>query len=219
MTDARDPGVDRSGGVDAGLPKVARAVDWPDAEAIKRYVDILIDRGISWGLLGPREAPRIWERHILNSVALAPLLPFGSTMVDVGSGAGLPGLPLALLRPDLRVSLLEPLLRRFDFLELAVSELDLGSRVTVVRGRAEDHRGRYDIVTCRAVAPLPRLLAWCLPLVGSGGRLVALKGSSAPEEVEASSDALRRAGAVATVARLAVPGVEEETRAIVVERS
>lgn len=178
-------------------------------KTISQYVDILASRGIDWGLIGPRERDRLWERHILNSVALSPLIPQGAAVVDVGSGAGLPGLPLAILRPDLRVTLLEPLLRRVDFLNLAVPELDLADRVEVIRGRAEDHRARYDIVTCRAVAPLPRLLGWCMPLAKRGGRLLALKGVSAAEEVAAAGDELR--GLRARVVSLAVPGLDGES--------
>ena len=187
-------------------------------EALKRYVDILSSRGIDWGLIGPREGERLWQRHILNSLALEPLLAGGSRLVDVGSGAGLPGIPLALARPDLQVTLLEPLLRRANFLALAVSELGVADRVEVVRARAEEHRGRYDVVTCRAVAPLPRLLDWCLPLVAPGGSLIALKGSSAPDEVAAAAASLRRHGAQAEVLELPVPGLGERTWAIRVWR-
>lgn len=188
-------------------------------EAIRRYVDILTSRGIEWGLLGPREADRVWERHVLNSVAVAPLIPDTVSVVDVGSGAGLPGIPLAILRPDLRVTLLESLLRRANFLELTVAELALDSRVSVVRGRAEEHGGRYDVVTCRAVAPLPRLIHWCTPLIGSGGRLVALKGSSAAQELSESRSALRSAGLVGEVRELSVPGSAETTWAIELRRA
>ena len=145
-------------------------------KTIRRYVDILASRGIDWGLIGPREAPRLWDRHVLNSVAIASLLPPDSSVVDVGSGAGLPGIPLSILRPDLRITLLEPLLRRSEFLSLAVTELGLADRVAVVRGRAEEHRATYDVVTGRAVAPLPKLLGWCWPLVAPDGVLLALKG-------------------------------------------
>lgn len=163
----------------------------PGLEAISRYVDILASRGIDWGLIGPREGDRLWERHILNSVAAAPLFPSGASVLDVGSGAGLPGIPLAILRPDLRVTLLESLLRRVNFLELAVAELGLGDRVRVVRGRAEEHGRTYDVATCRAVAPLPRLIEWCLPLVAPGGRLLALKGASASGELAEASELVR----------------------------
>lgn len=153
------------------------------AETISQYVDILASRGIDWGLVGPREGERLWQRHVLNSIAAESLVPSGASVVDVGSGAGLPGIPLAIRRPDVRMTLLESLLRRASFLEMAVSELGLADRVRVVRGRAEEHRETYDVVTCRAVAPLPRLISWCLPLLSPSGRLVALKGSTAGDEL------------------------------------
>lgn len=177
---------------------------------IRQYVDILASRGIDWGLIGPRERDRLWERHVLNSVALSPRIPEGASVVDVGSGAGLPGLPLAILCPDLTTTLLEPLQRRANFLELTVAELGLSERVSVIRGRAEEHRARYEVVTCRAVAPLPRLLGWCLPLVARGGRLLALKGSSAAAEVAAAGAELKRLRARAEVVELAVPGLPGE---------
>lgn len=188
-------------------------------EAISRYVDILASRGIDWGLMGPREGDRLWERHILNSVAAAPLFPSGASVVDVGSGAGLPGIPLAILRPDLRVTLLESLLRRVNFLELAVAELALGDRVQVVRGRAEEHRLSYDAVTCRAVAPLPRLVEWCLPLVAPHGRLLALKGASASGELADAADLLRARKLRGEVHELAAPDRGETTWVIEVGRA
>ena len=116
-------------------------------------------------------------------------------MADVGSGAGLPGLPLALVRPDLRVVLVEPLLRRATFLAEAVAALGLGDRVEVLRGRAEDvRRSPVDVVTARAVAPLDRLAGWTLPLARVGGPLLALKGDGAAEEVDASLAALEKVG-------------------------
>ena len=184
-------------------------------EVISRYVDILASRGIDWGLIGPRERDRLWDRHVLNSVAVASRIPPGVTVVDVGSGAGLPGLPLAILRPDLSITLLEPLLRRANFLDLAVTELGLADRVEVVRARAEDHRSRYDVVTCRAVAPLPRLLGWCWPLVAPGGRLLALKGGSAADEVRSAKDELRRLRVGASVVGVPVPGLPGESTWVV----
>lgn len=169
---------------------------------INHYVDILATRGIDWGLLGPRERDRLWDRHILNSVALSGLVPLGTSLVDVGSGAGLPGLPLAILRPDLRVVLVEPLLRRATFLIQAVDELTLGSRVEVVRTRAEDHAERYDVVASRALAPLARLIAWCDPLRRPDGVILALKGRSAADELAAAGRTLqsrRLAGELLTV--------------------
>jgi len=138
------------------------------------------------GLVGPREADRLWDRHLLNSAVMAPLLRVGERVVDVGSGAGLPGIPLALIRPDCTFILLEPLARRVAFLAEVVADLGLGDRVEVVRGRAEEHArthgGVYDVAVARAVAPLDRLAAWCLPLLRTGGRLLALKGDRADAE-------------------------------------
>ena len=184
------------------------------AEAIRRYVDILASRGIDWGVIGPGEGERLWERHVLNSIAGAGLVPEGATVVDVGSGAGLPGIPLAILRPDLRVTLLESLLRRSNFLDLAVEELGLSERVRVVRARAEEHRERYGVVLSRAVAPLPRLIGWCAPLMTGGGKILALKGSSAESELADSAKELRRARLSAVVHELPVPGLDENTWAI-----
>lgn len=170
------------------VPASVEAV-FRDPDKAIRYHALLAGRGVEWGLIGPREVDRLWERHILNSVALADLMPEGSTVVDVGSGAGLPGIPLALARPDLRITLLEPLQRRADFLVSAVDEF--GVDVDVVRARAEEHRVRYDVVTGRAVAPLTKLIGWCLPLMGE--QMLWLKGRSAPDEVQAASSALTKA--------------------------
>lgn len=184
------------------------------AEALKRYVDILSTRGIEWGLLGPREGDRLWSRHVANSLALADALPLGVAVADVGSGAGLPGIPVAIVRPDLRLTLIEPLLRRATFLSLAVEELGLQDRVTVVRGRAEETKERFDIVTCRAVAALEKLLKWTTPLFLPDGALVALKGESAEEEIQKAGKLLGSLRLEAKVLELrAAPGVEP-TRAI-----
>ncbi|WP_152365125.1 16S rRNA (guanine(527)-N(7))-methyltransferase RsmG [Microlunatus speluncae] len=174
-------------------------------EAIERYVDILIDRGIAWGLLGPREAAVIWQRHILNSVAARSLLPADSTAVDVGSGAGLPGIPLALSRPDVQLVLLEPLLRRSTFLQGVVDELGLAPRVQVVRARAEDHDRRYDSVLARAVAPLGKLVGWCNPLRSAEGQVLAIKGASAAREVTDAGPVLDELGLDAEVLLLGEP--------------
>lgn len=179
-----------------------RSLFGANTEAINQYVDILINRGISWGLLGPREADGVWERHIANSVAARTLIPQDSTVVDVGSGAGLPGIPLALCRPDLEVVLLESLLRRVTFLEGVLDELALQPRVDVVRARAEDHHGRYDTVISRAVAPLPKLIGWCAPLRSDDGQILAIKGASAEREVDDASDVLEQRGLVAEVLEL-----------------
>ena len=169
---------------------VAAEVFGTSVESANRYVDILRTRGIEWGLLGPREGDRLWDRHVLNSAALADLIPDGSAVADVGSGAGLPGIPLAILRPDLQVDLVEPLLRRATFLTQAVDELGMTDRVRVVRARAEDHHQTYDVVTARALAPLERLVRWCAPLRSPMGVILALKGRSAEEELSASEKVL-----------------------------
>jgi 16S rRNA (guanine527-N7)-methyltransferase len=165
---------------------------WPK---LARYADVLAETGVVRGLIGPREVPRLWERHLLNCAQIAPAFDADSRVCDLGSGAGLPGVVLALARPDLHVSLLEPLLRRTTFLTEVADELSLAN-VEVLRGRAEDYAGAgFDAVTARAVAPLDRLARWALPLCRPGGKLVAMKGSRAQAELEASGAALAKAGA------------------------
>lgn len=164
-----------------------------------KYIDLLVNEGVEWGLLGPREPGRLVERHILNSLTVAQLIPEGSRVADVGSGAGLPGVPLAIVRPDLDIVLVEPMLRRVRFLDLVVEELDLGPQVTVVRSRAEDLADRFDVVTCRAVARLPKLLGWTAPLFLPSGELLALKGESVDDEVKASRAELTKLGCRAEV--------------------
>ena len=163
---------------------------------VTAYAALLCDDGTVRGLIGPREVSRVWERHVLNSAVLAELVDQGRSVCDVGSGAGLPGIPLAIARPDLSVTLVEPLLRRTRFLEEAVGRLGLAN-VRVVRARADELHGteEFDVVTSRAVAPLDRLARWSLPLVRRGGAMLAIKGSSAPEEVTKAAKALRRLGA------------------------
>lgn len=197
-------------------PPAATAVFGDRLPLVERYVRWLAGPGVRRGLLGPREVDRLWGRHVLNSVAAAPLLPAGARVVDVGSGAGLPGIPLALARPDLQVTLLEPLLRRSAFLTEVVADLGLALRVE--RGRAEDlPAAGADVVVARAVAPLARLVPLALPALRPGGLLVALKGRSAEDEVEAAAMALRRAAAVSVQVReLPVPGEDEPTRAVLV---
>jgi 16S rRNA (guanine527-N7)-methyltransferase len=186
------PDHDRVTGAPTAADQVAQQLYGHEVGRISQYVDILATRGVAYGLLGPKEASRIWERHILNSAALSQLIEPANTVIDVGSGAGLPGIPLTLLRPDLRVTLLEPLLRRFTFLVEALSELQLSGRVEVVRARAEEHRGRYDVVVARAVAPLDRLIGWCDPLRRPEGVLLALKGQNAGAEIDQAAQVLAR---------------------------
>jgi 16S rRNA (guanine527-N7)-methyltransferase len=185
-----------------------------DSETIRTYAEILRTRAIEWGLLGPREADRVWDRHILNSAALSELIPDGSTVIDVGSGAGLPGIPLAILRPDLTVTLLEPLLRRSTFLTDVIDELGLGPRVKVVRERAEDHDGRYDVVAARAVAPLDGLIRWCDPLRRPDGVLLALKGDSAEAQIEQAAKVLRARGLQAELVLASVHPKAESARVV-----
>lgn len=158
----------------------------------ERYTELLATEGVVRGLIGPREAPRLWDRHVLNSAVLEEAIPAGVSVCDIGTGAGLPGLVLAIARPDLRVTLVEPLLRRTTFLDEVVDELDL-DHVTVVRARAEElhSEATFDVVTSRAVAPLERLLGWSMPLVAPTGSLVAMKGRSVHDEIESTRDALR----------------------------
>ena len=166
----------------------------------ERFTAILADTGVSHGLIGPREVPRLWDRHVLNCAVIHPAIAAGQMVIDVGSGAGLPGLALAIARPDLDLHLVEPMLRRTNWLSRAVDELEL-TNVTVHRGRAEQFWGVLSapVVTARAVARLSELARWCLPLVSPGGSLLALKGSRAAEELESDRALLRRLGAVAEV--------------------
>jgi len=189
-------------------PAVVSAVFAPSRlPALERYAGLLASEGVLRGLIGPREVPRLWDRHLVNCGLLAPLLPDGASVADLGSGAGLPGMVLALARPDLRVTLIEPMARRVAFLDEAVEILGL-DRVTVERGRAEDWSGpeRFDVVTARALAPLPKLLSWGMPLVADGGVMLAMKGSSAAEEIEAAKAELIRRRATAEVVTVSVPG-------------
>ena len=163
----------------------------------ERFTAILTDSGVSHGLIGPREVPRLWERHVLNCAVIHPAIPVGVMVIDVGSGAGLPGLALAIARPDLELHCVEPMLRRTNWLSMAVAELEL-SNVSVHRGRAEQFWGVLSapVVTARAVARLAELATWCLPLLLPGGSMLAIRGASAAEELAAERAVLRRLGAV-----------------------
>ena len=163
-----------------------------------RFAEILADTGVTHGLIGPREVPRLWDRHVLNCAVVQDAFPAGARLVDVGSGAGLPGVALAIVRPDLEVHLVEPMLRRTEWLSGVVDELALDN-VSVHRGRAEDLAGAVaaPFVTARAVARLDKLARWCVPLLEPGGTLVAMKGRSAAEELSADRRALERLGLVA----------------------
>ncbi|GAA4869312.1 16S rRNA (guanine(527)-N(7))-methyltransferase RsmG [Actinomycetospora straminea] len=201
MSTTHDGAADGSGPVEAPVvpetPAAAAAVFGDRLAAAERYVALLAGPGHEQGVIGPRELPRLWDRHVLNSAAVGEVLPADASVVDVGSGAGLPGIPLALARPDLTITLLEPMARRVAWLERVVEELGLG--VTVVRGRAEEREarrrcGESDVVTARAVAPIGRLTTWTLPLVRPGGILAAMKGASAASEVERDLKEILAAG-------------------------
>lgn len=197
------PGDDAAGrsGEAAGpgtAPDSAAAVFGDRLGIAQRYAEVLATVGVERGLLGPREVDRIWDRHILNSAALAELLDRGERIIDIGSGAGLPGIPLAIARPDLAVVLLEPLLRRSEFLNEVVNELGLA--VEVVRGRAEEpgvrnRFGERDAAVSRAVASLDKLTKWSLPLLRPDGRMLAIKGERASDEVEQYRRVMAASGA------------------------
>ncbi|KAF0971264.1 MULTISPECIES: 16S rRNA (guanine(527)-N(7))-methyltransferase RsmG [Gordonia] len=179
-------------------PDTADVVFGERKELAEGYWRILATDGIDHGLMGPREVPRLWDRHILNCAVIEELIDEDEKVFDIGSGAGLPGLPLAIARPDVSITLIEPLLRRSTFLERAVETLGL-ENVRVVRGRAEERSvraevGLADVVTSRAVAPLERLSKWSAPLVRAGGRMIAIKGSSAAEEIERDRALVGRSG-------------------------
>jgi 16S rRNA (guanine527-N7)-methyltransferase len=188
----------------------------------RRYAEHLATTGVEWGLVGPREASRVWERHVLNCAVVADLVPPAARVLDIGSGAGLPGIPLALARPDLRVVLVEPLARRVEWLRMVLADLELP--IELERGRAEDTpiRRRWegaDVVTSRAVAPLHRLAAWCLPLVRPGGMMLAVKGMSAPAEVERDTRAVAAlGGGIPRIETCGVGIVDPPSTVVVVER-
>jgi 16S rRNA (guanine527-N7)-methyltransferase len=191
---------------------------WPAAfDQLKRYHQWLCIAGVERGLVGPREIDRMWERHINNSAVLEELVPHDVSVIDVGSGAGLPGIPLAIVRPDLKITLLEPLARRVDYLNEVIEDLGLSDRVEVVRGRAEDPITKNlsaDVVTGRAVASLGKLITWCWPLVQAGGQILMIKGQSAAEEIEESSSVLRRKKLAVTLLQAGAGVVEPQTTVV-----
>ncbi|OLT29872.1 16S rRNA (guanine(527)-N(7))-methyltransferase [Actinomadura sp. CNU-125] len=178
---------------------IAREVFGDALPVAERYAAFLSDAGVERGLIGPREVDRLWERHLINCAVVSEAVPEGAHVVDIGSGAGLPGVVLAIVRPDLRITLLEPLLRRTTFLNECVEMLGLDN-VEVRRGRAEDVVDDYavDVATARAVAPLERLATWALPLLRPGGELLALKGERAAVELDEAKPVLERFGVATT---------------------
>ncbi|MBO3085390.1 16S rRNA (guanine(527)-N(7))-methyltransferase RsmG [Cellulomonas fengjieae] len=218
MTEAQSAETDRADPLDGDerLPEYFGSA-WPRVSA---FHDLLVDQGELRGLVGPRELARLWERHLLNSAAVVPFLPTQGRVIDLGSGAGLPGIVVAAMLPDVEVVLLEPMERRTDWLSEVADTLKLDN-VVVRRGRAQDEHGRLtgDAVTVRAVASLDKLYRWAMPLLVRGGQLVALKGAKAEEEIEAAKHVGRKLGA-GTASVLDAPTIEgvEVTRVVRVVR-
>ncbi|NLT55017.1 MAG: 16S rRNA (guanine(527)-N(7))-methyltransferase RsmG [Actinomycetales bacterium] len=180
-------------------PTVGEAAEHYFGDRIRlaeRYAWHLSTSAVQRGLIGPREVDRIWERHLLNCAAVAPLIPADADVVDVGSGAGLPGIVLAVARPDLRMTLVEPMLRRVTWLQEILIDIDIPCKVVRARAGEAGTPGGVDVVCARAVAALPTLAGWCLPVLRPGGVLVALKGESARRELVESGEALTGLGAV-----------------------
>jgi 16S rRNA (guanine527-N7)-methyltransferase len=171
-------------------------------DQIQRYAELLSSTGIERGLIGPKEGDRIWERHIANCIPITTIIPQGVRVADIGSGAGLPGIVIALARPDLKVTLIEPLQRRVDFLNEVVAELAL--EVEVIRGRAERVKKQFEIVTARAVAPLEKLIQISWHMIPRGGSLMAIKGESAADEIIATT---LKKGSTAELHEISLPNL------------
>ena len=207
----------------SAAPGVAATLFGSRLDRAQRYAEILAGAGVERGLLGPREVDRLWDRHILNSAAIAELLETGERVADIGSGAGLPGIPLALARPDLRVTLIEPLLRRSEFLREVVD--DLGLDMTIVRGRAEElsvrqQVGEMDAVVSRAVASLDKLTEWSMPLLRLDGRMAAIKGERAEQEIREHRRVMASLGAVdVRVMRCGADYLDPPATAVVARRA
>lgn len=212
------------------------AARYPAASSgLRGYASLLASEGVVRGLIGPREVPRLWERHVLNCAVVADLLPPNAVVVDLGSGAGLPGIPLALVRPDAVVHLVEPLARRTAFLLEAVDSLDLSGRVVVHRGRAQDGTvvglggpndqkplmdlPLADVTTSRAVAALDVLAAWSLPVTRVGGQVLALKGDQAAEEIPAAREVITAwGGGEPDVLTVGAPDLDPPTTVVRIPR-
>jgi 16S rRNA (guanine527-N7)-methyltransferase len=207
----------------SGVPPAAHGVFGDRIDLAFRYAELLATDGVERGLIGPREVGRLWERHLLNCAAVESLIEHGAIVVDVGSGAGLPGIPIALVRPDLAVTLVEPMLRRTEFLNEVINIL--GIDTSVIRGRAEDpvvreRLGRVDTVVCRAVAGLDKLASLTMPLLRVGGRLLAIKGERAEEEVSENRRVMESLGAKAVrVVRCGGDYLDPPATVVVAERA
>ncbi|PSK95515.1 16S rRNA m(7)G-527 methyltransferase [Murinocardiopsis flavida] len=202
--------------MELSAPDGARTLFGERFATAARYTELLAVAGVERGLIGPREVPRLWDRHVMNCAVVEEAIPAGVDVVDIGSGAGLPGVVLGILRPDLSITLVEPLLRRTVFLRECVAELGLDN-VVVHRGRAEDARGEItaDIATARAVAPLTRLAGWALPLLRKDGSLLALKGEQAAAELAAArKDLSKQRPCVAEVIRVGHGKVDPATTVV-----
>jgi 16S rRNA (guanine527-N7)-methyltransferase len=203
-------------------PDIAEAIFGSRVDLAQRYAELLADTGVDWGLLGPHEVDRIWERHLLNCGAVAELLQPGERIADIGSGAGLPGLALAIAEPELDVVLIESLLRRSEFLRMAVTELGLD--VEVLRGRAEDvavreRAGGRDAVVSRAVAPLDKVARWSMALLRPDGRMLAIKGERAADELRDHRRVMASLGAAdARVVECGVKHLSPPTTVVVARR-
>lgn len=174
-------------------PAAAALIFGENIGQARRYFELLVRDGDLLGLLGPREMPKLWTRHILNSAVVAELVSPGLSVADVGSGAGLPGIPMAIAQPEAQFTLIEPMERRSDWLKATVSELGL-SNVRVLRARAEEVAEVFDVVTARAVSALPNLLKMCVPMTKHKGEVIALKGSKAADEIQDSKKLQKKLG-------------------------
>lgn len=204
-------------------PPLAARLFGEDLPKAVRYHELLATIGTIRGFIGPREVPKLWDRHILNCAVVSRLIRYDSRVVDIGSGAGLPGIPLALACPDLSITLIEPLLKRSVFLNEVKAELGLDN-VQIIRGRAEEKHvraelGLVDVVTSRAVAPLGKLATWSLPLARPGGCMIALKGASISEELARDAREIRKAGGgKADIRLVGTDELEEPTHVILIPR-
>lgn len=196
-------------------PAAAEAVFGAALPQAVRYAQLLVTAGVERGLIGPREVDRIWDRHLLNCAALAPLLPASGIVLDLGSGAGLPGIVLALLRPDLPVILVDATRRRIEFLDETIAELGL-ERVSTRWSRAEELNGQVhvQVVVARAVAPLEKLIPWAVPLLTRTGELLALKGGRAADELAGAKPLLGRLALTGELVQCG-DGVDIETTTVV----